>query len=206
MAYQPETPVYDAGVFQLETNTPVLGGVGGAANTPLLALANRTAYLKQHMDALEATFGGAAAINSPAFTGTPTAPTPALGDNTGKLATTAFVLNSIAGVLNKNVAGGVNVSLTAVEAGNGILVLTGLITANIALIVPNTSKSWIIANRTTGGFTVTLKTAAGTDVVVLTRNVSMHTYCDGAAGCWQVGAAGDTSAGGSPESYFFGQL
>lgn len=34
---------------------------------------------------------GFAPINSPAFTGTPTAPTPALNDNSQKLATTAFV-------------------------------------------------------------------------------------------------------------------
>src|ERR1017187_619453 len=32
-----------------------------------------------------------APLNSPAFTGTPTAPTPTPGDNTTKLATTAFV-------------------------------------------------------------------------------------------------------------------
>ena len=36
---------------------------------------------------------GFAPINSPAFTGVPTAPTPATNDNTNKLATTAFVKN-----------------------------------------------------------------------------------------------------------------
>ena len=37
------------------------------------------------------TFNNKAPINSPGFTGTPTAPTPATGDNSIKLATTAFV-------------------------------------------------------------------------------------------------------------------
>ncbi len=34
-------------------------------------------------------------LNSPALIGTPTAPTPALGDNTTKLATTAFVKSNV---------------------------------------------------------------------------------------------------------------
>lgn len=37
--------------------------------------------------------------DSPAFTGTPTAPTPLAGDNTTKLATTAFVANAVATVV-----------------------------------------------------------------------------------------------------------
>ena len=38
-----------------------------------------------------------APLASPAFTGTPTAPTPASGDNSTKVATTAFVKTAIAG-------------------------------------------------------------------------------------------------------------
>ena len=41
---------------------------------------------------------GLAPINSPAFTGTPTAPTPTTGDNSAKIATTEFVQNSVSGV------------------------------------------------------------------------------------------------------------
>ena len=39
--------------------------------------------------------GAYASLASPAFTGTPTAPTPALNDNTTKLATTAFVTSAL---------------------------------------------------------------------------------------------------------------
>jgi hypothetical protein len=38
-----------------------------------------------------------APINSPTFTGTPTAPTPTFGDNSSKLATTAFVESAVSG-------------------------------------------------------------------------------------------------------------
>lgn len=40
---------------------------------------------------------GAAPLNSPAFTGTPTAPTPTAGDSSTKLATTAFVQGALPG-------------------------------------------------------------------------------------------------------------
>lgn len=54
MANLTETATYDAGVYQIETSDPVLGGPSGTTNAPLKNLANRTAYLKQHVDALEA--------------------------------------------------------------------------------------------------------------------------------------------------------
>lgn len=178
MANQPETPVYDAGVYQLEVTDPVQGGVGGVSNAPLLSLAKRTAYLKAHVDALETTAGTFATTNSPALTGTPTTPTPALGDATQKIPSTDWVQKSIGGILNKSVAGASNVSLTTVEAGNGIFLFTGVITANIAVIVPAASKYWVVANRTTGNFSVTVKTAAGTGVVI-PQGLAVVVYCDG---------------------------
>ncbi len=53
MANLTETPVYDTGVYQIETSDPVLGGPTGVTNVPLKNLANRTAYLKSHVDNLE---------------------------------------------------------------------------------------------------------------------------------------------------------
>jgi hypothetical protein len=179
MAYQPESAVYDVGVLQLETTTPVQGGVGGASNAPLLNLANRTAYLKAHLDALEVGAAGLAPINSPAFTGTPTAPTVALGDRSAKIATDQFVQDTVSGIAAINCAGGANVVLTAVQAGVGILNLTGLLTANISVIVPGViPKSWIVRNATTGStggvpYTVTVKTAAGAGVAVAQGRTSL---------------------------------
>ena len=53
MANLQEVVSWDAGVYQLETSDPVLGGPGGTSNKQAQALANRTAYLKKHMDDLE---------------------------------------------------------------------------------------------------------------------------------------------------------
>lgn len=53
MANLQEVVSWDAGVYQLETSDPVLGGPGGNSNKQAQALANRTAYLKKHVDDLE---------------------------------------------------------------------------------------------------------------------------------------------------------
>ena len=182
MANLSESATYDAGVYQIETTDPVSGGATGIANKPLINLANRTTYLKSKVDAIIAgteTLSGYAKLASPTFTGNPAAPTPALGDDDTSLATTAFVQDTVGGVLSKSVAGGVNVTLTAVEAGNGILILTGAITANISVIVPTSpTRSWVVRNSTTGAFTITVKTAAGTGVVI-TQGKAEFIYTDG---------------------------
>lgn len=68
--------------------------------------------------------------------------------------------------LSKSVAGGVDVTLTSSEAANKVMSFTGILTANINVIVPSTVSVYYIANNTTGAFTLTVKTAAGTGVVV----------------------------------------
>lgn len=49
-----ETNNYEAGIYQLETTDFVIGGASGVSNTPNKQLANRTNYLKSHVDAIEA--------------------------------------------------------------------------------------------------------------------------------------------------------
>jgi hypothetical protein len=51
MANLSETAIYDAGVYQLETTDPLLGGASGVLNSATKNLANRTAYLKAQTDA-----------------------------------------------------------------------------------------------------------------------------------------------------------
>lgn len=101
MASLPESSTFDAGVYQLELTDPVIGGPSGVSNTPLKNLANRTKYLKDHVDALESS---RAPLASPALTGTPTAPTASQGTNTTQLATTAFVQAEIAADMAANLA------------------------------------------------------------------------------------------------------
>ena len=195
MANLTETSTYDAGVYQLETTDPVTGGSSGVANSPHKNLANRTNYLKAHVDALEAAAAGLAPIASPTFTGNPAAPTPALGDNDTSIATTAFVQGTLGGYLSKSVAGGSNVTLTAVEAGNGILRFTGVLTANINVIVPTSpTRPWVVVNDTTGAYTLTVKTSGGTGIAV-EQGSPRVLACDGTNVIDTRGAATQTTSG-----------
>ncbi|QTI81499.1 hypothetical protein IAI58_19345 (plasmid) [Roseomonas marmotae] len=93
MAFLPETETYDEGVYLIETTDPVVGGVDGISNKPQRNLANRTKYLKKHVDDLEQL---KAPLDTPLFSGEPKAPTPDTADETTKLATTLFVKRRIA--------------------------------------------------------------------------------------------------------------
>ena len=105
MAYLTESPVWEEGIHQIETNERVLGGADGVANAQAKGLAARTVYLKEKLENSEEGFAehlgadnphsNSAPIESPSFTGLPTAPTAALGVNTTQIATTAFVQNEV---------------------------------------------------------------------------------------------------------------
>ncbi|MCG9124290.1 phage tail protein [Laribacter hongkongensis] len=119
-----------------------------------------------------------APLVSPVLSGTPTAPTAAVGANNTQIANMQAVQQAVNGKLTKSVAGGANVALTATEAGYAMLELTGALTANIAVIVPTASCQWIVKNATSGAYTMTVKTAAGTGVVV-TQGLAEAVWCDG---------------------------
>ncbi|MDF1687312.1 MAG: hypothetical protein P1U50_11030 [Parvibaculaceae bacterium] len=92
MANLSEETVWEEGIYQLETTDPVLGGPDGIDNRQAKELANRTQYLKAQTDLR-------APIESPAFTGNPTALTQALGTNNTTLATTAFIQAAISALV-----------------------------------------------------------------------------------------------------------
>lgn len=178
MANQPEQPIFDPGVYQLETTDPVLGGIGGLSNIPLLSLTNRTSWLKQEVDTINATLPMKAPLESPALTGTPTAPTQSLESEATRIATTAFARGVVSGRMEKTLSGSSNVTLTDSEAGNGLLLFSGSITAAINVVVPGASRRWIVHNGTSGGFTITLKTAAAAGVAV-PPGMALELWCDG---------------------------
>lgn len=68
--------------------------------------------------------------------------------------------------LVKNVAGGTDVTLTSSECSNKVMTFTGLLTANINVIVTNTVSVYYVLNNTSGAFTLTIKTAAGTGAAI----------------------------------------
>lgn len=74
-----------------------------------------------------------------------------------------------------------NRTLTALEAAKDIITLAGTLTANIEIRVSTFKKSWIVVNLTTGAFTVTFKTSAGSGVVIPQTGASQpaQVYGDG---------------------------
>jgi hypothetical protein len=64
------------------------------------------------------------------------------------------------------------------EAQHFIQILTGALTANVNVIVPAESRVYVADNRTSGAFTVTVKTAAGGGVAV-DQGARTLVYCDG---------------------------
>lgn len=57
-------------------------------------------------------------------------------------------------------------TLTKMEARSRVIVLNGVLGSNQAVEFPTDLREWLIVNSTTGAFTLTCKTAAGTGVVV----------------------------------------
>jgi hypothetical protein len=97
----------------------------------------------------------------------------------------------IAGSLSKSITTA-DVTLTDDEARNAIINLSGTLTGNRNLIVPARSKLYLVSNNTSGGFTVTVKTASGTGVAV-TQGTRAFLYCDG-TNVYSAGVSGGSSS------------
>lgn len=86
----------------------------------------------------------------------------------------------LTGRLTKDVSGSSDVTLTATEAENAVLDLSGTLTGNINLILPTSGpRAWVVRNGTSGAYTLTVKTAAGTGVTV-PQGETAFLFCDGA--------------------------
>lgn len=83
------------------------------------------------------------------------------------------------GYLSKSVAGGVDVTLSTAEDAAEQLELTGTLTANINVIVSTAARQRKVKNSTSGAYTVTVKTAAGTGLVVAQGKGWTPLACDG---------------------------
>jgi hypothetical protein len=172
MVAVPEVPVYDTGVYQLEVTDPVQGGVSGISNQPSKNLANRTAYLKQRLDALIAGTiipPTVAPLNGPAFTGSTTAPNVRRGDDSQLIANTDFVQIAKSGLVVVAVGGNLNVTLNQDQWGSAIVVFGGVLTGNITVFFPAKSGAWIVTNNTTGPFELRCAAVAGSAGIVLAQ-------------------------------------
>lgn len=94
------------------------------------------------------------------------------GSAAGWVSLAAYGITAVTGLTNTNV------TLTPAQFKNDMLTLAGTLTGNVQLIFPAHLKRWLIINNTTGDFSITCKTAAGTGVIV-TQAQSVEVYCDG---------------------------
>lgn len=90
----------------------------------------------------------------------------------GQAAVFAFDYTSI------DVAGSGNYVLSGAELNRIAYSFTGTLTGNRNVIVPSTVQQYWVANNTTGSYTFTVKTAAGTGVSVIAGARAIM-YCDG---------------------------
>ena len=111
---------------------------------------------------------------------------PADGDtgwgNTVNTGVTSLIDASVAGTAAVVHDNAIDYTLTSVngtadEARKMFLAITGTLTANRNVVCPAVSKLYFITNSTTGGFSVTLKTTAGTGISV-PNGRSVVLYCD----------------------------
>lgn len=70
-----------------------------------------------------------------------------------------------------------NVTLTTAQAARTAIVLSGALSASVQLILPAWTYNWLILNNTSGPFTVTAKTAAGTGSLL--QQGPNLIWCDG---------------------------
>lgn len=74
----------------------------------------------------------------------------------------------------------VNVTLTAAQYGNPMIVLTGTLSGAVSLILPAAIGRWIISNKCTGAFAVTAITSAGGSTGYVIPNAAVaHVFSDG---------------------------
>jgi hypothetical protein len=84
----------------------------------------------------------------------------------------------VGGTQNVSITSG-NVTLSSSEALNLRYVLTGVLTGNRQLIWPAVGGIYVVQNDCTGAFTVTLRTSASGDTVVIPQGATLTVSTDG---------------------------
>ncbi|EIF30977.1 hypothetical protein BCh11DRAFT_06489 [Burkholderia sp. Ch1-1] len=85
---------------------------------------------------------------------------PDTGPGTKWIPGRAYGVTAVTGLTNANV------TLTPAQAAKSKITLAGTLTGNVQIILPTWLKDWVVTNNTTGAFTVTAKTAAGSGVAI----------------------------------------
>ncbi|CAM2143844.1 Phage tail protein [Pararobbsia alpina] len=85
---------------------------------------------------------------------------PDTGPGTKWVPARAYGITTVGGLTNANV------TLTPTQAAKNRITLAGALTANVQIIMPTWTRDWTIVNNTTGAFTVTVKTSAGSGIAI----------------------------------------
>lgn len=89
----------------------------------------------------------------------------------------AILETAIARFLSIATTGGTTV-LTSAQNRYPIIRVTGVLVSNAIIQVRTAEKNWTFINATTGAYTVTVKTSAGTGKTI-PRGLAVRVYCDG---------------------------
>jgi hypothetical protein len=91
---------------------------------------------------------------------------------------------------------------TSDEARNAVIIATGTNSSIWKIICPLVNKLYVISNRTTGGFSITIGGVTGTSVSI-SNGVTAQVYCDGTNFyASQTGSAGDFGISGNLTTNF----
>lgn len=232
MANIPETPQWEEGVYQIEVSDPVLGGPDGITNRPIKQLASRTSYLKQRVEKVGSDLAEHIAAAdphtqyapkaSPTFTGTPTAPTPAVGDNSKKVSNTEYVVKAISAATGNDSDIMKQLSTKLAKDQNGSDIPDPLLfLQNIglgSLQSSPTDKSGKVALNGAWGLGIRNEVVAGTMAALDVSRLDYFapkdnigplpgTWCGGLTHAmgdqigWQIAGLGQGAPGGSPRAF-----
>jgi hypothetical protein len=91
----------------------------------------------------------------------------------------SFIPEAHSGFAEYAVAGDVDEVLSGSEVQAAVLRLTGVLTADIDVVVPDSWGPVVVENATTGTFTLTVKTALGTGVAITASTRRLLAVSDG---------------------------
>src|ERR1700739_4282443 len=85
-------------------------------------------------------------------------------------------ITSATSLANITVSG--NMTLTAAQYSCAMIVFSGALTANTVITVPDTPHSFIVVNKTTGSYSLTVQAQGQTPSVVVTQGTAESLLCD----------------------------
>lgn len=99
------------------------------------------------------------------------------GTNNTNIASTAFVQAATSGVLSIGGLTGGTRTLTAAECNNEVISLSGTLTSNLIVQIPDgINRQWVVSNITSGAFTVTLRSVTSGNTVVVPQSQRLTVF------------------------------